>query len=149
LMIHKNFNVQIPALKCVKNLSGGSYDQAKIILRCEVLRILKDLLVSNRNSIRKEACLIVSTIATKIDDQIHTIVDSGIISLLIDLIRNSDFKTKREAIWALCNIIRHSYNQPNSFRKIINLECIQPVIDMLDCEDSEIILIVLESVRII
>ncbi|RIA98973.1 armadillo-type protein, partial [Glomus cerebriforme] len=102
LMIHKNFNIQIPVLKCIKNISTGSHDQIQVILHCETLRILRDLLVSTKCCIRKEACLIVSTIATRSVNQIQEIVDAGIIPLLINLIRNSDSKTKKEAIWAIC-----------------------------------------------
>src|SRR5205823_15097568 len=116
---------------------------------CETLRILRDLLVSTRCSIRKEACLIVSTIAMRSVNQIQAIIDAGIIPLLINLIRNSDFKTKKEAIWAICNIVKYSYNQPNTFRQIINLGCIQPMIDILDCKDTDIILTILEVIQII
>ncbi|CAG8603080.1 6636_t:CDS:2 [Funneliformis caledonium] len=150
LMIHKNFNVQIPVLKCVKNISTGSDSQVKIILHCGVLNLIKDLLVSTLHSmIRKEACSIVSTIASGSAHRIQAILDAGMIPFLINLTRNSDFITKKEATWAICSAIRISYHQPYLIRQIINSGCIQSMIDMLDCKETEIIFAILEAIQTI
>ncbi|CAI2173690.1 13389_t:CDS:1 [Funneliformis geosporum] len=150
LMVHKNINVQIPVLKCLKNISAGSDSQVKIILNCGVLNLLKNLFVSKiHNMIRKEACSIVSTIASGAAHRIQAILDAGMIPFLIDLTRNSDFLTKKEATWAICSAIRISYHQSYLIRQIINSGCIQSMIDMLDCKEIEIIFAVLEAIQTI
>lgn len=52
---------------------------------------------------RKEACWTISNIAAGNRQQIQAVIDANIFSVLITILQTADFKTKKEAAWAITN----------------------------------------------
>ena len=56
----------------------------------------------------------------------QTLLDSGILPILLDIMNTAEFKTRKEAIWAVCNAI--SGGTPDQIRLV------QPSITACMCE---------------
>lgn len=54
-------------------------------------------------NIKKEACWTISNIAAGNRQQIQAVIDANIFPVLIQILQTSDFKTKKEAAWAITN----------------------------------------------
>lgn len=55
------------------------------------------------DTIKKEACWTISNIAAGNRQQIQAVIDANIFPTLINIMQTADFKTKREAAWAITN----------------------------------------------
>lgn len=55
------------------------------------------------DTIKKEACWTISNIAAGNRQQIQAVIDANIFPILIKIMQTSDFKTKKEAAWAITN----------------------------------------------
>lgn len=54
-------------------------------------------------TIKKEACWTVSNIAAGNRQQIQAVIDANIFPTLMTIMQVADFKTKKEAAWAITN----------------------------------------------
>lgn len=61
------------------------------------------MLSSVKESIKKESCWTVSNITAGNREQIQAVLETNIFPLLIDILRQGDFKTRKEAAWAITN----------------------------------------------
>ena len=57
---------------------------------------------------------------------IQRLLDSGILPILLDIMNTAEFKTRKEAVWAVCNVI--SGGTPDQIRLV------QPSITACMCE---------------
>ncbi|KAF0412022.1 importin subunit alpha-1 [Gigaspora margarita] len=147
LMVHVNNEVQTAALHCVRSIVSGNDSQRQVIIDCGILTVLKSLLINTKSSIRKDACFILSHITTGNIDQIEHVIHVGLISLAINLMANSDFQTQRETCYSVCNAIRRCYNRPELTICIVRQGCIQPLVNMLNYMDNDIICVVLKAIN--
>lgn len=71
---HNQHNVVSAALRAVGNIVTGDDMQTQVILNCSVLPCLLELLVSTKETIRKEACWTISNITAGNRHQIQVSV---------------------------------------------------------------------------
>lgn len=64
---------------------------------------INDLLNSQCETIKKEACWTISNIAAGNRQQIQAVIDANIFPVLITIMQSADFKTKKESAWAIAN----------------------------------------------
>lgn len=100
---HNNNNVVSAALRAVGNIVTGNDNQTQLILNCNALPCILQLLSSQKETIRKEACWTISNIAAGNRQQIQAVIDAQIFPSIIDLLSKADFKTRKEAAWAITN----------------------------------------------
>lgn len=91
------------ALRAVGNIVTGNDTQTQLILNCNALPCILQLLSSPKETIRKEACWTISNIAAGNRQQIQAVIDANIFPSIIDLLSKADFKTRKEAAWAITN----------------------------------------------
>lgn len=91
------------ALRAVGNIVTGNDTQTQLILNCNALPCIQQLLSSPKETIRKEACWTISNIAAGNRHQIQAVIDASIFPSIIDLLSKADFKTRKEAAWAITN----------------------------------------------
>jgi hypothetical protein len=64
---------------------------------------------------------------------------SNIMPPLINVLQNADFKTKKEACWAISNATSGGLQEPNQIRYMVQQGVIKPLCDLLKSMDNKII----------
>lgn len=90
-------------MRAVGNIVTGNDNQTQLILNCNALPCILQLLSSQKETIRKEACWTISNIAAGNRQQIQAVIDAQIFPSIVDLLSKADFKTRKEAAWAITN----------------------------------------------
>jgi HEAT repeat protein len=145
LLLHTAFAVQTPALRTVGNIVTGDDYQTQIVINVSVLPCLNALLNSPKKGIKKESCWTISNITAGNRVQIQAVIDAGIIPRLITLLKNSDFDIRKEAAWALSNAT--SGGSSEQIRHMVECNLIEPMCELLICNDARIILVALEGIE--
>jgi importin subunit alpha-1 len=72
---------------------------------------------------------------------------SNIIPPLLNILQNADFKTKKEACWAISNATSGGLQEPNQIRYLVTQGCIKPMCDLLNSMDNKIIQVALDGLE--
>ena len=72
---------------------------------------------------------------------------SNIIPPLINILANADFRTKKEACWAISNATSGGLQEPNQIRYLVSQGCIKPMCDLLKTMDNKIIQVALDGLE--
>lgn len=121
--------------------------QTQIIINCGALPALLQLLSSQKDGIRKEACWTISNVTAGNSTQIQAVIDAAIIPPLIHLLSHGDFKTRKEACWAISNATSGGLQKPEQIRYLVSQGCIRPLCDLLSCPDNKIIQVALDGLE--
>ena len=122
LLLHASWRVTKPALRTIGNivcaectddgtipvLPGGPpipTDYTEVILDCDAVPRLKQLITHSNREIQKEACWTLSNIAAGTVGQIQAVIDSGAIGPLVKLVgeKTTDQEVRSEACWVVLN----------------------------------------------
>ena len=120
LLLHPSPKVAKPALRTIGNIvcADCSSDQTdmhgntlpvvdftEVILECNAVPYLRQLIGHHNREIQKEACWTLSNIAAGTSSQIQAVIDSGAIPPLVDLVNNelTDKEVRSEACWVVLN----------------------------------------------
>eukprot|EP00931_Biecheleriopsis_adriatica_P015911 TRINITY_DN1190_c0_g1_i1.p1 TRINITY_DN1190_c0_g1~~TRINITY_DN1190_c0_g1_i1.p1 ORF type:complete len:534 (+),score=132.55 TRINITY_DN1190_c0_g1_i1:68-1669(+) len=143
LLTHQSALVQTPALRAVGNIATGDDKQTQFVIQCGALQCLLGLLQHTKKSIRKESCWTISNITAGNREQIQAVIDNGLLVPVIELLRTADFDVKKEAAWAISNAT--SGGSPQQIEYLVQIGCIQPLVDILSISDPKIIGVALEA----
>ena len=72
-------------------------------------------------------------------------IDANIIPPLINILQNADFKTKKEACWAISNATSGGLQEPSQIRYLVSQGCIKPLCNLLEMMDNKIIQVALDG----
>lgn len=115
LLVHPSWRVTKPALRTIGNIvcaecsdennQGTTTDYTEVILECNAVPRLKELVTHSNREIQKEACWTLSNIAAGTVDQIQAVIDSGAIPPIVRLVRDkkTDQEVRSEACWVVLN----------------------------------------------
>lgn len=108
--MHPSWRVTKPALRTIGNIvcaecSDDAVDYTEVILDCNAVPRLKELVTHSNREIQKEACWTLSNIAAGTVDQIQAVIDSGAIEPLVKLVQDkkTDQEVRSEACWVVLN----------------------------------------------
>jgi hypothetical protein len=99
---------------------------------------------------RKEALWLVSNIASNSEVEANMLADSSLIVNLLTSCHDSTLLMRKEAIWALTNIV-HKMSGRERFENLINMEIITTIIDLLqkDADNGPIATLGLAAIDIL
>lgn len=114
LLLHPSWRVTKPALRTIGNIvcaecsddhQGTTTDYTEVILECNAVPRLQELITHSNREIQKEACWTLSNIAAGTVDQIQAVIDSGSIPPLVKLVKDkrTDQEVRSEACWVVLN----------------------------------------------
>lgn len=120
LLSHLSWRVTKPALRTIGNIvcaectddsaavginGGTTTDYTEVILECNAVPKLKELITHTNREIQKEACWTLSNIAAGTVDQIQAVIDAGCIPPLVQLVQDpkTDQEVRSEACWVVLN----------------------------------------------
>jgi importin subunit alpha-1 len=72
---------------------------------------------------------------------------SNILPPLINILSNADFKTKKEACWAISNATSGGLQEPSQIRYLVTQGCLKPLCDLLQSMDNKIIQVALDGLE--
>ena len=73
------------------------------------------------------------------------VIDANIFPMLIDILGKAEFKTRKEAAWAITNAT--SGGTPEQIRFLVDQGCIPPLCDLLTVMDSRIVQVALSGLE--
>jgi importin subunit alpha-6/7 len=138
-------NVISSALRAVGNIVTGDDAQTQVILNCNALPALYQLLLAEKDTIVKEACWTISNIAAGNTHQIQAIIDANIFPVLIQILKTAEYKTRKEAAWAVTNST--SGGTPEQIKYLVSVGCIPPMCDLLTVVDTNIVQVALNGLE--
>ena len=68
---------------------------------------------------------------------LQAVIDANVFPMLIDIMGKAEFKTRKEAAWAITNAA--SGGTSDQIRFLVNLGCIPPLCNLLTVMDSKIV----------
>lgn len=74
-------------------------------------------------------------------------IDSNLIPPLVSILARGDFKSKKEACWAISNATSGALQRPDQIRFIVSQGCIKPLCDLLVLGDNKIIQVALDGLE--
>ncbi|GFR59674.1 importin subunit alpha [Elysia marginata] len=78
-------------------------------------------------------------------DFTKNVIDCNIFPVLIDILGKAEFKTRKEAAWAIANAT--SGGSPEQIRFLVDQACIPPLCDLLTVMDSKIVQVALNGLE--
>ncbi len=75
--------ISVPTMRCIGNIVTGDDNQTQMTIDAGVLINLNKAIQSNKKTIRKEACWILSNITAGSADQVQQCLDLGLLDKLI------------------------------------------------------------------
>merc|ERR1712166_1626267 len=76
-------------------------------------------------------------------EQIQAVIDGNLIPTLIDVLQNADFKTRKEAAWAISNAT--SGGRPDQIQQLVAAGCIPPLCNILSVGDHKVLEVALDA----
>ncbi|KAH9410707.1 putative armadillo/beta-catenin-like protein [Ordospora pajunii] len=107
-----------PIIRMIGNIATGSDDQTDVLIRMGFLRFFKPIFYRLENKkqprLRKEICWTLSNITAGTAGHAKAVVDADLILLLIDSMSSYELFIRKEACWAILNLLYHCNNLPNN-----------------------------------
>lgn len=145
LLEHKSNTVKHPALRTIGNIVTGDDLQTQVAINNGALPKLQQLLTNGKKAIRKEACWTISNITAGNVIQIEAVIKESLFQPVINLLWRGEFDVKKEAAWAVSNAT--SGGNPQQIRYLVSLGCIPPLCDLLNSNNSKVIMVALEGLE--
>jgi hypothetical protein len=148
LLLHPYPKVVKPALRTIGNVvcaectdtqHSSIPDYTEVILDLNAVPYLKDLVCHENREIQKEACWTLSNIAAGTISQIQSVIDSGVIPPLVELVSdpNTDKEVRSEACWVVLNAT--SCGSDEQIETLVDEGCVN-VLGVLLAEPSMIMM---------
>eukprot|EP01082_Thalassiosira_pseudonana_P002791 g3038.t1 g3038 contig12:1300951-1303756(+) len=120
-------------------LNASIPDYTEIILELDAVPYLRDLVCHDNREIQKEACWTLSNIAAGTVSQIQSVIDSGAIPPLVDLVNDdtTDKEVRSEACWVVLNAT--SCGSDDQIETLVDEGCVS-VLGVLLTESSMVMM---------
>ncbi|KEH32655.1 armadillo/beta-catenin-like repeat protein [Medicago truncatula] len=116
------------------------------IINHGLLPFLLSLLIQNhKESIKKDACWIISNIVVGNRERIQAVIEAGLIAPLVNLLQNAELAIKKEAACALRNATSDGTHE--QIKYLVSHGCIKPLCDLLVCPDPKIVSVCLDGLE--
>jgi hypothetical protein len=143
-----NKSLLVPTVRCIGNFVTGSDTQTDAVLQAGFLRHAQTLLDHPSKAIKKDTCWIISNIAAGNKKQITALFEDflphGLVSKFIQLASESSWEVRKEAVWAICNILTCGTDRHMIY--LVQEHCIKVLCDVLQVQqDVRLLLTVMDA----
>jgi importin subunit alpha-1 len=142
-LTHYTKNVKMAALRTIGNLASGNERVTQAVIDAHVLPVLRALLVSQYQSLRKETAWVISNIAAGNIAQVGAVLNANLIAPLVQMLSKEPFVVQKEVTWVFCNIVLGGTSEQVSH--VMRHGVIAPLCQMLECPDTDLLVTILEA----
>lgn len=107
-----------PIIRMVGNIVTGSDEQTTTMIAMGFLRFFRPIFYRLENKkqprLRKEICWTLSNITAGTAEHAKAVVDMDLVSLLVDSMSSYELFIRKEACWAILNLMYHCNNLPGN-----------------------------------
>ncbi|KAH9107798.1 hypothetical protein AeMF1_016924 [Aphanomyces euteiches] len=136
-----------PILRLLGNIISGDEVYSQAVLDAGLLAAMPRVLMNPSRTIREEACWMLSNIAGgKLEQMVAVIEAPGVVNDLVEQLTWAEYSVKREAGWAVCNILVKAGEAVVS--QLVSLGVLASLSTLLDeYEDPTMELVILEAIN--
>ena len=146
LLASQNPSVVTPALRCLGNFVSGNDKQTQAVLDAGVLNHAAPMMQHAKKNVRKETCWLLSNIAAGTKEQIGELMSwNEIMTLVIDLVRDSPWDIRKEATWVVSNIATGGTDF--HVQSLVEMGALSALCSVLECTDAKITMVGLEAIE--
>jgi len=142
-----------PIIRLLGNIVTGTEQQTDMIIQMGFLKFMSQIFYSYQNKnlprIRKEICWLLSNVTAGSHSQIAYILESDLFMLLIDAITNYELFIRKEAAYAVSNMLFFCSKNPQYLQSLLDNKIVLAIQAYLEAVNNipELQLLVLDSVR--
>merc|ERR1719234_2648528 len=92
-----------------------------------------------------EAVWFLSNITAGNQQQVQSVIEHGLVPMVINHLSRGEFQTQKEAAWAISNLTISGNKTQVAF--LVTQGVIQPFCNLLNCKDTQVIQVVLDGLN--
>ena len=141
--------VQSAALRALGNIASGDDKVTQYLVDLDICEALLPLLNLREYAIDtkllQEACWVISNITAGTEEQVDKAFEANLCPSLINLLDKAPFKILKQALRAIGNAA--CGQSENQIRYLVDCGVIHSMMNLLECNDSEILLTVMDGLN--
>lgn len=136
-----------PVIRILGNIVTGTESQTQVAIDAGLLNVLAKLCKHSKSSVRKEVFWTASNVTAGSTSQIGSfLVCPNLPEFTVDAMVNEDWNVRKEAIWAICNVLTGGANEHIQCM-VERFHCLSSVSDVLTCQDPKMIKVALDAIK--
>ncbi|KAF1782594.1 Atypical Arm repeat [Phytophthora cactorum] len=147
LYISQSSIILAPVLRLLGNIVSAEISYSQAVIDAKLLEVIPSVMTTTSRAVREEACWMLSNIAGGQEEQVVAMMNaSGVITGLVEQMSWAEYGVKREATWAMCNIIVRA--NVEFVKEVVRMGVLQSFCPLLDeWEDPMVELVILEAIE--
>ena len=147
LHISQSSVILAPVLRLLGNIVSAEISFSQAVIDAKLLDVIPRVMTATSRAVREEACWMLSNIAGGQEEQVVAMMNAtGVIAGLVEQMSWAEYGVKREATWAICNLIVRA--NLDFVKKVVHMGVLQLFCPLLDeWEDPLVELVILEAVE--
>ncbi|TDH73994.1 hypothetical protein CCR75_003636 [Bremia lactucae] len=147
LYISQSSILLAPVLRLLGNIVSAEIVYSQAVLDAKLLEVMPRVLNTTSRAVREEACWMLSNIAGGQEEQVVAMMNTpGVIAGLVEQMSWAEYGVKREATWAMCNIIVRA--NVEFVKEVVQLGALRLFCPLLEeWEDPMVELVILEAIE--
>ncbi|KAJ8568987.1 hypothetical protein ON010_g6273 [Phytophthora cinnamomi] len=136
-----------PVLRLLGNIVSAEISFSQAVIDAKLLEVIPSVMTTTSRAVREEACWMLSNIAGGQEEQVVAMMNApGVINGLVEQMAWAEYGVKREATWAMCNIIVRA--NLDFIKEAVRMGVLQSFCPLLDeWEDPMVELVILEAIE--
>lgn len=147
LYISQSSVILAPVLRLLGNIVSADIAFSQAVIDARLLEVIPRVMTTTSRAVREEACWMLSNIAGGQVEQVQAMLQApGVVNGLVEQMAWAEYGVRREATWAMCNIIVRS--SAEFITEVVRMGVLQSFAPMLDeWEDPMVELVILEAIE--
>lgn len=147
LYLSQSSIILAPVLRLLGNIVSAEVSFSQQVIEANLLSVIPSVMTNTSRAVREEACWMLSNIAGGQAEQVQIMMQTpGVLSGLVEQMAWAEYGVKREATWAVCNMIVQANAQILAeMVRIGVLQCFCPMLE--EWEDPMVELVILEAIE--